>query len=316
VPLGAKLLDQLRTASVAAEEGVRQAVVTDPYGKVLAPARDMGKILAEPQVGQALKEAGPSIWTGPEGDLLLACPIRDGHALLGLALVAYRPESALAPPDRAGGALVGLLAAALLWAAAAWFLLRLALGPVRTMAEDVGVALKSGNHELAFAPASREMADLKHAVERLLVLSPTGAAERDGSPRAPAVPSGPAGTVESRPGPASSAPADPASPTGASAAGEAGSGTDGGIWCQLDLANYQLTGWSPAFAEHLRSREMVPPVHLLAAMADAAVLAAVAGAVDDPADDAWRPVENRSLTARKGPGSEPGTVRVRLTEAP
>ncbi|WP_300156267.1 FHA domain-containing protein [Solidesulfovibrio sp.] len=306
VPLGAKLLDQLRTASVAAEEGVLQAVVTDPYGKVLAPAQDMGKVLGEPQVGKALKEAGPSIWTGPEGNLFLACPIRDGHTQLGLALVAYRPESALAPPDRAGGAAAGLLAAVLLWAAAAWLLLRLALGPVRIMAEDVGVALKSGNHELAVVPASREMADLKHAVERLLVLSPTGAAERDGPPRASVAPSGPA----------SSAAVDPESPTGASAAGEAGSGTDGGTWCQLDLANYRLTDWSPAFAEHLRSRDLVPPVHLLAAMADAAVLAAVAGAVDDPAEDASRPVENRALTARKEPGPTPGTVRIRLTEAP
>ena len=257
----------------------------------------MGKILGEPEVGKALKETGPSIWTGPEGDLLLACPIRDGHTLLGLALVAYRPESAFAPPDRAGGTASGLLAAALLWAAAAWYLLRLALGPVRTMAEDVGVALKAGKRELAVVPASREMADLKHAVERLLVLAPTGAAEQDGSPQASVV---------------SPVPAGPESPAGEPASET----TDDAAWCQLDLANYRLTGWNPAFAAHLRSRDLVPPVHLLAAMADAAVLAAVARAVNDPADDASHPVENRSLTARKGPGSEPGTVRVRLTEAP
>jgi hypothetical protein len=44
------------------------------------------------------------------------------------------------------------------------------------------------------------------------------------------------------------------------------------------------------------------------------MLAALAGVVDDPAGEAARQVENRPFTARKEPGPQPGTIRVRLTE--
>lgn len=299
VPLQAKLLDQLRIASVAAEEGVRQAVVTDPYGKVLAPGKDLGKVQTDPQLGKAGKEQGLSIWTGPEGDVVLACPIRSGQDLLGLALVYYRPELAFAPLDRAGGTALGLVVALLLWAAAAWAILRTALRPIRIVAEDIGVALKSGSRELAIAPASVEMVELKRAVERLLVLAPA---------------SGPGYGEQGLASMASSVPVPTASPSAQPACATPGE-SDGAAWCQLDLASYQLTGWSPAFAGHLRVPDMLPPVHLLSSLADPDVLAAVAGALDDPAEDAVRRIENQALMARKEPGPQPGTVRVCITEA-
>lgn len=305
VPLAARLPDKLRTASVAAEEGVRQAVVIDPHGKVLAPAQELGKVLGTPQIRKAVKEPGLSLWTGPDGDVILACPIRDGQALLGLALVAYRPGLAFAPLDGHSGTVWGLLVAVLLGSAAAWAILRLTLGPVRALAEDIGVALKSGSRELAVATASREIAELKAAVERLLVLAPAGVPGQEEASQASQA------SQASRGSGAPSAPAEAEAP----AAGPEAAGPDAGAWCLLDLANYRLLGWSPAFAAFLHSRELAPPVHLLAAMADAAVLAAVAGAVDDPAVEAARPVENHPLAARKEPGPEPGTVRVRITEA-
>lgn len=309
VPLHAKLLDQLRTASVAAEEGVRQAVVTDPYGKVLAPPTDLGKVLDDPQIRQSLKEPGLRLWTGPEGDTVLACPIRDGQTVLGLAVIVFKPELALPPLDRTGGALLGLLAVGLLWAAASWGILRLALGPVRLVAEDIGVALKSGGRELAVVPASDEVAELKHAVERLLVLAPAGAA----SPGDPARATGASGLAAGSMAQGVRANDDRAHDAGPPTPPPAGA--DDAAWCLLDLAGYRLTDWSPGFAAHLRSRDLAPPVHLLSALADPAMLAAVAGAVDDPAPDAVRQVENRALTARKEPGPGPGTVRVRITEA-
>lgn len=301
VPLQAKLLDQLRTVSVAAEDGVRQAIVTDPYGKVLAPAQDMGRILDDPQVNKAAKARGLSLWTTTDGDTALACPIREGDALLGLALVFFKPGHALSGPSRMDGVLFGLFVAALAWGVAAWGLARLTLGPVRRMAEDIGVALKSGTSELPVVPASREIAELKRAVERALLLVPTGASDRNAPPQTPEVPGVTAG-------PESDA------TRGGQLQPQESHATDDAAWCLLNLANYQLTAWSPAFETHLASRDMVAPVHLLSALSDPAMLAALAGVVDDPAGEAARQVENRPFTARKEPGPHPGTVRVRVTE--
>ena len=299
VPLQAKLLDQLRTASVAAENGVRQAIVADPYGKVLAPPREMGRVLDDPEVNKAAKTQGLSLWTMPDGEAVLACPIRDGATLLGLALVFFNPDQALSPPSRVGGLLFGLLVAALAWGTAAWGLLRLSLRPIRMAAEDIGVALKSGTTALTIVPASREVAELKHAVERALLLIPTGISSQAAPPQAP-------------PAVADASAWD--APGCGQPASQASSAADDAVWCLLNLASCRLIAWSPSFAVHLRSRDMVPPVHLLSALADPAMLAAVAGIVDDPAGDAARQVENQPLAARKEPGPEPCTVRVRITE--
>jgi len=75
-------------------------------------------------------------------------------------------------------------------------------------------------------------------------------------------------------------------------------------------------GWSPAFAGRLACRDLTAPVHLLSALADPALLAAVADLLDDPAGSAVHRVENQPLAARKEPGVDPGLIRVRLTETP
>ncbi len=82
----------------------------------------------------------------------------------------------------------------------------------------------------------------------------------------------------------------------------AASGED---WCLLELESFQLTGWSPAFAAHLAVPDLAPPVHLLTALADPALLAAVAGAVDDPSPEAVRPVEGRPVRPARPRGRTP-----------
>ncbi|MHC1711629.1 MAG: FHA domain-containing protein [Solidesulfovibrio sp.] len=321
LPLRAKLLDQVRTTPVEAEDGVHRAVVADPFGKILAPPKDLGKALEYPETPRAAKEPGISLWAGPKDTSVLAYPIRDDQGLLGLALIVFSPDQALPPLAPTGVVLLWALAAFALWAVTARVILRLTLHPVRILAEDIGVALKSGAKELNFSPASPEFSDLKRAVERLLVLVPTGEPDCNASappPRRdilpdrkePTTPSAsPQGTDPRGPSTLSS-PLPPLPPLPSGPGEQAGDA----VWCLLELAGYRLTGWSPSFAVHLVSPDMTPPVHLLSALADPSMLAAVASVVDDPAAEAARPVENQALTAVKEPGPEPGTVRVRITE--
>ncbi|QLA14665.1 FHA domain-containing protein [Desulfolutivibrio sulfoxidireducens] len=311
LPLRAKLLDQVRTTPISAEDGVRQAFVADPYGKILAPPKDLGKGLDSPEALAAAREPGISLWTEASGETFVAAPIRDDAGVLGVAVIAYDPDRAVPPLALPPALAVGAACVAVLWLLVAVGLVRLTLRPVRRLAEDIGVALKSGAGALSFVPPSREYAELKRAAERLLVLVP------------PSEPSGSSG-----PGRAAAAAAARATPPGAPWAarlepsgtpdGEAQAampGEAGQDWCVLELDSFLLTGWSPAFTAHLAAPDLAPPVHLLTALADPALLAAVAGVVEDPSPQAARQVEGRRAAASKGPGPKPGTVRVAITEA-
>ncbi|MDQ7832296.1 MAG: FHA domain-containing protein [Desulfovibrionaceae bacterium] len=316
LPLRAKLLDQVRVTPVSAEEGVLQAYVTDPYGKILAPPKDLGKALDNPQALAKAAQSGVNLWTEPDGETWLTCPVRDGETLLGLAVLTYDPLRAVPGSGSAAGLALGLACAVLLWAVTGAAILRLTLGPARRLAEDMGVALKSGAGALAFRPPSREYAELKQAAERLLVLAaaaepqkdaPAGHAPRQAVGPAPGDPPPPA-DVAATPGyPAAPAPSDSRPPVRRTA------GEDG-AWCLISLDDYRLVQWSPGFAGHLAVPDLAPPVHLLTALADPALLSAVAEAVDDPAPQAERPVQGQSLVAVKRPGTGPGVVRVEITE--
>lgn len=323
LPLRGKLLDQVRVTPVSAEDGVRRALVADPYGKILAPPKDLGKSLDSPEALRAAKEPGISLWTDASGETFVAAPIRDDAGVLGLALIAYDPARAVPPAGASSGLVLGLVCATLVWFVAALGLIRMTLGPIRRLAEDIGVALKTGAGGLTFVPPSGEYAELKRAAERLLVLVPaaesTDAALRSGRSGRPGPEQTSAADGAERVAPSECPPAPPQDERtgepdmpGQPASPAAASGED---WCLLELESFQLTGWSPAFAAHLAVPDLAPPVHLLTALADPALLAAVAGAVDDPSPEAVRPVEGRPVQARKTPGPNPGTVRVRITEA-
>lgn len=358
LPLRAKLLDQVRVTPVVAEDGVRQAMVADRHGKILAPAKDLGQALDLPEAAAALKEDKLRLWTDAEGATVLACPIRDTEGVLGVAVLVYDPRAVPAPAT-ATGLVVAVPLVCGLWVAVVWFLSRRTLRPVRLLAEDIGVAIKTGARELTFRPPGRDFAELTQAAERLLLLAqadgPAPPAPRETASGRAAPPGGPAAPqgdgmasrsdrVASRSdnvafqgdgatsscdvGASSDAVGSFQSDLGLSRSdnvaspGAPGTTTGGGVvppaadqaWCLIDLAGYRLLDWNPAFAAHLSAPDLAPPVHLLTALADPGLLAAVAGLVEDPAAEAARPVENRPLVAVKDPGATPGTARVRLTE--
>ena len=316
LPLKAKLLEQVRVTPVSVEDGVRETFVADPYGKILAPPKDMGKALDNPRALRAAQEPGVSLWTEPGGETCLACPIRDGDNLLGVAFITYDPLLAVPASGPAAGLLLGLACAALLWIATATFILRSALRPVRLLAEDIGVALKSGSKALTFRPPSREYAELKQAAERLLILVPAAQPEPATSPDT-------SGTAQDRGGDQTPPPVVREQETDGQD-GESrdippapGPAADGGEdWCLLSLDGYRLVEWSPAFVSHLAAPDMTPPVHLLTALADPALLAALAEAVEDPDPKAARQVQNQPFAVVKRPGPAPGTGRVEISEAP
>jgi len=323
-PLREKRLDQVRVTPVSAEDGVREAYVADPYGKILAPPANLGQSLEDPRALGAAKEPGVNLWTDPSGETILICPIKDGETLLGLAYLVFDPERAVPEAGSASGLALGLGCATLLWASAAFLILRLTLRPARLLAEEMGVALKSGAASLTFKPPSKEYAEMVQAAERILMLVPATGPDQ-AKPAKPAQPAQPAQPgqqgQQGQPGRQ-----EVARSAGASAREDSRTGADVGInvtpasaakaggqaWCLLSLDGYALVDWSPAFAAYMAAPDMASPVHLLTALSDPALLAAVAESVEDPDPAAARRAQNSALKAVKRPWADPGVIRVEI----
>lgn len=262
-PLRAKFADQVRVTPVSAEEGVRYAFVADQYGKVLAPAQAIGKVLSHPKISEALREGHTTMYDSPEGDTLLVSPIKDAEGVMGVAVVSYVPGKGLAGPSLLGPALFGVAAAVGLTLAGSWLLLRAFFGPVRSLAEQIGLALKTGRRGLDLHGLDPRLADLGQAVERVLLLpraqdepgvgrpapvAPPGQSPRDRDDQAPAE-----ADLEAQPGP-----------------------------CFLmDLVDYRILAWNKAFLP-LAVPGAQAPLHLLRALVDPDHLTAVLGLLEDP----------------------------------
>jgi hypothetical protein len=264
--------------------------VADQYGKVLAPAQAIGKILDHPKVTEALRQGLTTMYEGQAGETLLASPIKDAEGVLGVAVVSYVSGRGLAGPSLLGPALLGAAAAMGLALAGSWFLLRAFFGPVRSLAEEIGLALKTGRRGLNLHGLDPRLADLGQAVERVLLL-----------PRA-----------QDEPG--SSRPA--ASPGAGPSSGPTREDRDGNLPAEsgleaqpcpcflMDLADYRILAWNKAFAP-LAASGTQTPVHLLQGLAAPEHLTAVLALLENPEASCETALEGAFASVAKtqaGPG--------------
>jgi hypothetical protein len=286
-PLRAKFADQVRVTPVSAEEGVRYAFVADQYGKVLAPAQAIGKVLSHPKISEALREGHTTMYDSPEGDTLLVSPIKDAEGVLGVAVVSYVPGTGLAGPSLVGPALLGIVAAVSLALAGAWLVLRTFFGQIRALAEQIGLAMKSGKHGLNHTDLDPGLADLGQAVDRLLLL-----------PRAQDEPERDHHTATTVPPPVPSA-QDRDEQAPAVADLEAHSGP-----CFLmDLADYRILAWNKAFSP-LAAPGVQAPVHLLRGLNDPDHLTVVLGLLENAEAHGESPLAGTYASVSKIPAGQ------------
>jgi hypothetical protein len=293
--LRAKLTDQVRLTPVSAEEGVRYVFVADQYGKVLAPTQSIGKILDHPKVTEVLRQGLTTMYDGPEGETILASPIKDAEGLLGVAVVSYSPGSGLAGTSLLGPAFVGAVVAVGLALAGSWLLLRAFFGPIRTMTERIGLALKTGERGLDLGGLDPELADLGQAVDRVLLL-PRAQEESDLSRTETQASREPARQDQADQPPA-----------------EVDLEGQPGPCFLMDLGDYRILAWNTAFGP-LAAPGANPPVHLLRCLADPEHLTAVLGLLETPEAPGEVPLVG-SLAKVAKIGAGPGRALFLFTDA-
>ncbi|MBI4803704.1 MAG: FHA domain-containing protein [Desulfovibrio sp.] len=286
-PLRAKLADQVRVTPVSAEEGVRYAFVADQYGKVLAPAQAIGKVLSHSKIAEALREGHTTMYDSPEGDTILVSPIKDAEGVLGVAVLSYAPGTGLVGPSLVWSALLGIVAAVSLALAGAWIVLRAFFGQIRSLAEQIGLALKSGKHGLNLTDMDPGLADLGQAVERLLLLPRAqGEPERDHFAATTAPPPAPSAQDRNEPAPA-----------------DADLEAQPGPCFLMDLADYRILAWNQAFGP-LAASGVKAPVHLLRGLNDPDHLTAVLGLLENPEDRGESPLAGTYSSVSKIPAGQ------------
>lgn len=179
-PLEMKDLDQVRVVPVSAEDGVLYAYVIDDFGKILAPAQEMGRFLELPHVQDALELGELKTWRGPEGERIIFYPIMLEGKLQAAAMIGYDTKRAAAtvsgsPGGKAGLIFIFMLALAFL---GGWYVLRVFKRPLRDLAEEAGIALKERHNELRFKGAYKELQALVESFNRLLYLVQRSAAQQ------------------------------------------------------------------------------------------------------------------------------------------
>lgn len=287
-PMRAKLAGHIRVTPITAEDGVRYAFVADQAGKVLAPSQAVGKVLDNPKVAEAVKQGQTTLYEGGADETVFVSPIKDAEGVMGVAVISYSPESGLAGPSLSGAALWSVCAALALALAGTWLVLKSIFRPIEALTEQVGMALKTGGHDLDLRRIDPSFTGLAKSVERVLTLS------RDLE-----------GVTKEHPAPAE--PKPPVQAPDVPARDEPGLDRQQGPCFQLDLSDYRILAWNEAFGP-LAAPGARPPVHLLRGLADADALTAVLNLLEAPDSPGERPLEGTCSNVSKTAPDSQGCV--------
>ncbi len=307
-PLARQDLDQVRVLPVSKEDGVVYAYVLDTYGKVLAPAQELGRFLELPGLDQALQRPELQIWVGPDGERVLYLPILQSRTRIGSALLGYNLGHAVAALESVGSgrAMVLFVIMLVLALGGGWYILRVFLRPLRQLSEEAGICLKERRDQLQFAGGYRELKGLVELFNRLLYLVNTRGApteRKDASAKPFTASAAPEAAPPARDVPPSVEPqvAAPAPEVGADQALDPELPA-----CTLHLQRFVLLSCNEGFRRLFPGPEggghWPAETHLLVLFQDPELLGAVSGLAENPAPQASVQVAGeRNLTVEKHP---------------
>ncbi len=320
-PLRLKDLDRVRTVPTSEEEGVVYAYIVDSYGKILAPAQEMGTFLNLPHVNDALDLAQLKVWTGEDKERIIFYPIMLQDQLLGAAFLGFDPARALVESGTGAEGRSALLFICMLGLASllGWVILRVTLTPLGRLAEEAGQSLKDRRDKIGVKGGYKEFKALADAYDRMLLLiasrRPEAASDSRQGAKSPAA-AAPAPSPEPRPSPESvdeptsqprpapapfatpephAEPASPAAPPAPPALDQPA--------CVIDLNSYSLCSCNQAFQElffHGEARQS--GMHMLEAFSDPDLITAISSLAEDSRPEAQTLVEGeRAMRVVKTP---------------
>jgi type III secretion system (T3SS) inner membrane Yop/YscD-like protein len=274
---------QIRTSPIKLEDGVIYAFVVDAHGRIIAPPEKQGDFLDWPGLSSAFAGKKLKIEDGKQNEKVIFYPVRQQNKTIGAAIIGFAWQQT-AGQQTAGMGVLGFFLIAILFVIGilmSHLLAKAFLNPLKTLYEEVEIAIKKGSTALDYQAPYSELNNLKRTFNRLLMRkksSPTSFASSAGSPKTldEKHPTSPR-EKETLPATAAFPSSLPASP---------GSGTTDeqlaeitAPWCIIDRENYTLVRHSDNFATNLGTPDCRQGMHIIEAL-ETTIIPAVSEMID------------------------------------
>jgi hypothetical protein len=268
----------VRTSPVRLEDGVIYAFVVDAHGRIIAPQEKQGDFVDWSGLSNAFSGAKLKIDDGRQNEKIIFYPVLQQNKTIGAAIIGFAWQQAAGQKTFGIGALgffllgilfvIGLLMSHLLAKAF--------LNPLKSLYEEVEIAIKTGSTAIDYQAPYSELDNLKRAFNRLLIRktsSPTSFSSTTGADDLPTSPRENRSLQATTDFPSP----QPVSPGLGSVDEQLRKLT--APWCIIDRENYTLLRFSDNFAPGLGTPECRQGMHIIEAL-ETEIIPAVSQMID------------------------------------
>jgi hypothetical protein len=162
--------NKIRVTPVSLEEGVRYAYVVNAQGNILAPLESAGSPFEHASILHLDAQKEPVVVEGEKNENIIIYPIAGIAGTIGAAIIGYDIKYADNLPVPTGGlaSLVSLLVLIILSGLTAVWIVRLFLGQISRLNDEVNLAIKNDADKINFKIPYTELEHLLTNINRLL----------------------------------------------------------------------------------------------------------------------------------------------------
>ena len=278
----------VRTSPVRLEDGVIYAFVVDAHGQILAPHEKQGDFFDWSGLSNAFSGAKLKIDDGRQNEKIIFYPVVQQNKTIGAAIIGFAWQQTSGQQAFGMGALGFFLLGILfvIGLVMSHLLAKAFLNPLKSLYEEVEIAIKKGSNAIDYQAPYSELDDLKRAFNRLLMRK-TSSSSSFSSATGPIQTEATALPASPRDKKSLMATTDFPSPLPATP----GLGTmDEQLrelkapWCIIDRENYTLLRFSDNFAPGLGTPECQQGMHIIEAL-ETDIIPAVSQMIDSDDSD-------------------------------
>ncbi|MFH1156000.1 MAG: FHA domain-containing protein [Pseudomonadota bacterium] len=163
--------NRVKVSPISQEDGVIYAFVLDAYGRIIAPHENQGNFFDWDGLSAAFQSGQLTMADGQQQEKLIFYPIGYQNTIIGAAVTGYAYKQMAAKNDAGLGGTVVVLLMVLFGISMflTWYITRAFLNPLKTVNEEVEIAIKENRSRVMFKAPYQELSTLVQNVNRLLM---------------------------------------------------------------------------------------------------------------------------------------------------
>jgi len=274
----------VRTSPIQLEDGVMYAFVLDLHGRIIAPHEKQGDFFNWSGLSNAFAGAKLKIEDGTQGEKIIFYPVQHQNETIGAAVIGFAYQQAAGGKTSGMGAVVFVLLAILfiIGLAMSFLLTRAFLNPLKSLYEEVEIAIKQSSTSINFKAPYKELEYLKRAFNRLLIRR--GSSPSDFPTAAVATPQKPATGTSPGKEQASQAQATTKFPGLSPESADQQLEAISAPWCIINRESYTLVRFSDNFTPGLGTPDCKIGMHIIEAL-ETDIIPAVSQMIDSESPD-------------------------------